>query len=313
MAKLQVHNYAKLPNHYVTIERSKGLTVLEEKLVYMLINAMQKRYESTKKLAVIDYDYIASSTLTIDEFCKTMNIGAKDNNLLRKGLFSLFEFSLAVHEDLTTRFIHLFDEFTIMKADSGLVLKYAFHRHFLEYFTGVCKHYFSLEVQEVVGLKSSYAIRIYQILKSKLNMDKKEHEYALIELKKHLNIGNKYSLYGDFKKSVLEIAKKHINQSEASKFSIDYKEIKEGRAVVSIKFIIQNKNKNYYVENNLVAGYKINQIKQKLKIWLNHENSIVRILAEKIENETKEKKPSRALIENYTDTILQIVDSQNNI
>lgn len=305
MAKLLVQNYAKLPNEYVSIERSRGLLELEEKLIYMLINAMQKRYEQSKKLDEIDYDYISSGQLNFQEFSETMHT---TNNLkqIKESIKDLHTLSFAITVGKEIRFIHLFKEFRINTETN--VIRYWFDDNFLQFFTGICRDYFSLDIQEVISLNSSHAIRVYQLLKSKFNMDKKEHVYTIMELKKILNIDKKYNQYNNFKQKVLEICKKQINESQSSKFSIDYEEIKTVKAVTSIKFIIKPKVKNYYLEKNLVAGYKIDLLQKNVSNWLNDKNSIVKLLAEKVQIELNCKKPNRSVIKNYVETITTITN-----
>lgn len=313
MAKLQVQSFAKIPNEYVSVERSRGLSLLEEKLVYMLINAMQKRWESTKKLDQFDYEFIASGVISFDDFCTTMQIGAKDDKIIYQSLKDLFDYSLAVHQNNDTRFIHLFGDM-IIKHETRQI-KYKLGEVFVEYFTGICRDYFKLSVEEVIGLNSTHAIRIYQLLKTKQNMDKREFEYSIAEIKQQLNIEKKYSKYNHFKLRVLELSKSQINSSDASQFNIDYEEIKTGKAVTSIKFHILPKGKNYYQENNLIAGYKLDQISKLCQKWKKDYTSIdvVYILADKILSEMKHKNPSRAAIANYLDTIHTITKQQKLI
>lgn len=310
MAKLQVQSFAKIPNEYVSVERSRGLSLLEEKLVYMLINSMQKRWESVKKLDKTDYDFIATGIISFDEFSSTMQIGAKDDKIIYQSLKDLFNYSLAVHQNNETRFIHLFGDM-IIKHETKQI-KYKLGEVFVEYFTGICRDYFKLSIEEVIGLNSTHAIRIYQLLKTKQNMDKKEFEYSIDEIKKQLNIDKKYSKYNDFKRYVLELAKQQINASEASQFNIDYEEIKTGKAVTSIKFHILPKGKNYYQENNLIAGYKLDQITKYCNKWKkeSNETDVIYILADKILVELKNKKPNRNVIANYVDTITTLTKQQ---
>lgn len=311
MAKLITQSFAKIPNEYVSVERSRSLSLLEEKLVYMLINAMQKRWESTKHLTPhTDYNYICQDEISIDDFTSTMQIGVKDDKLIYQSLKNLFDYSLAVHTEDETQFVHLFGDMKINRKTRQI--KYAFSFTFIEYFIGICRDYFMLSVNEVIGLNSTHAIRIYQILKTKQNMDKKQFEYGIEEIKKQLNIEKKYKLYGHLKSAVLEIAKTQINGSEASQFNIDYEEIKTGKAVTSIKFHILVKGKNYYQENNLIAGYKLDQITTHCHKWKKEhdKNDVIHILADKILNELKAKNPSRVAVANWLDTISVITKQQ---
>lgn len=311
MAKLQVQSFAKIPNTYVTIERSRSLSLLEEKLVYMLINAMQKRWESTKHLTPkVDYNYICQDVISIDEFATTMQIGVKDEKLIYQSLKNLFDYSLAVHTEDETQFVHLFGEMKISRKTRKI--SYAFGFTFIEYFIGICRDYFMLSVDEVIGLHSTHAIRIYQLLKPKQNMDKKEFEFSIDEIKKQLNMSKKYERYNDFKVRVLELAKTQINNSEASQFNVDYEEIKTGKSITSIKFHILPKGKNYYQENNLIAGYKLELITKHCNKWKKEtdKHDVVYILADKILAELKTKKPSRVAIANWLDTISTITKQQ---
>jgi plasmid replication initiation protein len=277
----------------------------------MLINAMQKRWESTKHLSPnADYNYISEDAISIDEFATTMQIGVKDKKLIYQSLKNLFDYSLAVHTEDETQFVHLFGEMKISRKTKQI--SYAFGFTFIEYFIGICRDYFMLSVDEVIGLHSTHAIRIYQLLKPKQNMDKKEFEFSIDEIKKQLNMGKKYQRYNDFKKNVLELAKSQINYSEASQFNIDYEEIKTGKAVTSIKFHILNKGKSYYQENNLIAGYKLDQILKFCLKWKKEydKNEVVYILADKILHELKHKNPSRATVGNWLDTIHVITNQQ---
>lgn len=303
MAKLKVQSFAKLPNEYVSIERSRSLSLLEEKLAYMLINSMQKRWESTKKLGHVDYNFIAHASITIDEFITTMQVGSVNRKEISQALQDLILFALAIKTNTKDRFITMFSEFVADYETNRI--EYKFNDSFVTYFTGICKDFFKLSINEVIGLNSTYAIRIYQLLKTKQNMDKIKFEFTLVELKKMLNIEKKYKLYGHLKTTVLERAKEQINSSEASEFHINFTEVKTGKAVTSIEFEIIKKTKSYYVENNQLAKYQIDLLKKLCNKWKkdNDKTSVVNILSCKILEELKHKKPLLVVIKNYLDVI----------
>lgn len=313
MAKLKVQSFAKVPNKFVSIERSRGLSLLEEKLVYMLINSMQKRYESTKKLASVDFDFIATGIISFDDFQKTMQIGSVNRKEIGEALQNLILFAIAIKTATKDKFMTMFKEFS---ADyESNTIEYKFNDCFVQYFTGVCRDYFQLSVNEVIALNSTHAIRIYQILKTRLNMieqAQREPVFIINELKKLLNIETKYPRYNNLKTRVLEVVKQEINSSEASAFDINYGEIKTGKAVTSIKFLIIPRGKNYYDEKNIIAGYRIDQINKLCLTWTKEykKHDVVYILAEKIQQEMKHKKPSQAMIRNYFDTIKTITNQQ---
>ncbi|GAB4402031.1 MAG: hypothetical protein Fur0028_15860 [Bacteroidales bacterium] len=311
MAKLKVQTFAKIPNEYISITRSRALSTLEEKFVYMMINTMQKRMEEIKDCKEFDYEYIATGKIQIDEFVEVMQIGSTNRKEILLSIKDLILYSLIISTDETDRLMTMFSEFYIEHFGTRTI-HYRFNDAFIKYFTGVCRDFFKLSIEEVIGLNSSHAIRIYQVLKTKQNMDKKEFEYSINEIKKQLNVDKKYTLYANFKNKVLELAKQQINSSGASQFNIDYEEIKTGRAVTSIKFHILPKGKNYYEENNLIAGYKMDQIAKHCQKWKKEYQTtdVVYLLSDKILHELKSKNPSRVVISNYLDTIHIITKQQ---
>lgn len=315
MAKLQTQSFAKIPNQYVTIERSRSLNLLEEKIVYMLINAMQKRWESSNHLAhdELDYDFITQGEITFEEFTQTMQIGSANRKEIATSLKNLLGFHLCIAATFEEDYTTMFSRFNVNYQKN--IIRYEFNHFFFWYFTGVARDFFKLSVNEVIGLNSTHAIRIYQILKTKQNMDKREFEYSIDEIKKQLNIDKKYKQYTHLKQKVLELSKSQINSSDASQFNIDYEEIKTGKAVTSIKFHILPKGKNYYQENNLIAGYKLDQINKNCNKWKKEhdENDVVYILSDKILNELKSKNPSRVVVANWLDTIHTITKQQKLI
>jgi plasmid replication initiation protein len=96
------------------------------------------------------------------------------------------------------------------------------------------ENFTSYQLTNVIKLNSSYTLRLYEILKSKVF--KKEFIISLSEL--YRMILNQYKRYTDFKKNVLERCKKEVK--EKTDITFDYEEIKTGRKVTSIKFIISS-------------------------------------------------------------------------
>ena len=106
------------------------------------------------------------------------------------------------------------------------------------------------QLKNIIKLRSRYSIRIYEIAKRYQFI--KEWIFKLDELRDSLGIGpGKYSRYNDFKKDVLEKAKSELAKKTDVKFQ--YKEIKKGRKITSIKFTVRknSKYKNKASDNHL--------------------------------------------------------------
>jgi plasmid replication initiation protein len=101
------------------------------------------------------------------------------------------------------------------------------------------KEFTSYKLENVVKLKSSYAIRIYELLKQYERLQ--ERTFLLADLRKILGAEEIYPAYGNFKQRVLVPAQKELKLKTDITFEIE--ELKEGKRVEKIKFIITSKKK----------------------------------------------------------------------
>ena len=90
------------------------------------------------------------------------------------------------------------------------------------------------EFSQVVGMRSVYAIRMYELLNSYRRLRKAVFEVD--ELKRMFKIEKKYERYFDFRVWVIEAAQKEL--AEKTNLAFDFEETKRGRTVVSITFNI---------------------------------------------------------------------------
>jgi len=101
-------------------------------------------------------------------------------------------------------------------------------------------------IENILPLRSSYVIRLYELLK---------HEY------------NKIINYNNQKAVIYEISISEISK-EKTDIQIEYKEIKRGRAVNSIEFTIRSNNKgsNDYLKDlkSFISFYRKNKINETL-------------------------------------------------
>ena len=106
--------------------------------------------------------------------------------------------------------------------------------------------YLKYNLENILPLKSRYAIRLYEILKDIYNMqsrygNKVEEVIEVVKLKDMLEIPNSYQ-FKDIKRRILEKSKKELKELTDIKFG--YTEIKTGRKISHIKFSIYANNKN---------------------------------------------------------------------
>jgi plasmid replication initiation protein len=120
------------------------------------------------------------------------------------------------------------------------------------------------QLKNVMQLKSSYSIRVYELLKQYERIG--ERHLELSELKEILGIGpEEYPFYANFKQKILAPAQRElINNSD---IAFDFKEVKNKRRVVALNFTIKpNKPKNINKEHGvqLEMDFLANSTKREL-------------------------------------------------
>ncbi|WP_139368057.1 replication initiation protein [Priestia abyssalis] len=101
------------------------------------------------------------------------------------------------------------------------------------------KEFTSYKLDNVVKLKSSYAIRIYELLKQYERVQ--ERTFSLEHLRRLLGAEDLYPAYGNFKQRVLIPAQKELEKKTDITFELE--EMKSGRRVDKVKFVIRSKRK----------------------------------------------------------------------
>ncbi|BCD63161.1 hypothetical protein NitYY0826_P02 (plasmid) [Nitratiruptor sp. YY08-26] len=136
----------------------------------------------------------------------------------------------------------------------------------LPYFEEAQKRLFTrFNIQNIKPLTSIYAIRIYELCK-KIDKESKHQEIPIQALKRILQIENKYNQISDFRKRVLETAKKQINKN--TDITIDYQLIKERKKYTKIGFTIkdssaQEKKDLKQLQKELLKTYQGKMINKK--------------------------------------------------
>lgn len=123
------------------------------------------------------------------------------------------------------------------------------------------REFTSYKLENIVKLNSSYAIRIYELLKQYERLQ--ERTFLLADLRKMLGVEDIYPAYGNFKQRVLLPAQKELQKKTDITFKIE--EIKIGRRVEKIKFIISSEKKTIGNQGNLEEFNVQNSFSQTVK------------------------------------------------
>lgn len=125
---------------------------------------------------------------------------------------------------------------TFAKYHKGL-FTFAFNSYILKYFVDINRNFTEFQLQYLLSMSSSYAIKLYKLLYQYKNI--KHRTLSVDDLKEQFGISSKYSQYSDFKKYVLISSVDQINN--ITDLYVKYKEIKFGRKVEKLEFTFELK------------------------------------------------------------------------
>lgn len=111
----------------------------------------------------------------------------------------------------------------------------------------------SFYIDQIAKLKSIYSVRFYEYAIMVLNKNKSNQEIfslSIEEIKKWLNIEDRYKRFCDFKIRILEKSKNEI--SNLSNLNFKYKVIKLGRHPNTIEFSVSKKNQDVHLDSKKI-------------------------------------------------------------
>jgi plasmid replication initiation protein len=110
-----------------------------------------------------------------------------------------------------------------------------FHNDLKEFIFQLKRRFTVYEIGNISHLKSTYSIRIYELLKQYRKIKERHFEYYDLRNKLAINDGD-YTLFGDFNRRILKQAQRELAENTDIRF--EYKLIKKSRKVAGIKFNI---------------------------------------------------------------------------
>ena len=116
------------------------------------------------------------------------------------------------------------------------IVELSFDSQLKPYLLNLKKRFTSYKFKDIAQLKSSFSIRIFELLKEFENI--KSRVIPLVELRAMLKIKpTQYQTYFNFKNRVLLTAQKELTKK--SSLTFEFEAIKECRKVIAIRFIIK--------------------------------------------------------------------------
>lgn len=131
----------------------------------------------------------------------------------------------------------------------GSVVKLALNKRIKHYVMEFNELFTQYEMKDILQLRSYYALRIYEILKMKYTScrkKKKTFDFTIEELREMTSTENKHIQIGHFRKKVIEIAKREIN--EKTDINITTEILKSSRKYIGVRFTVTEKSKIKSIE-----------------------------------------------------------------
>ena len=127
-------------------------------------------------------------------------------------------------------------------------VRLVFSDEVIPYLSSISEKFFKYKLADVKDFQSVYSLRFYELLHQFQAGGSGSQEIEVDELRRILNLEDKYATFGELKRSVIDKAISEINQY--SNLTVSYGERKRGRRVVAIQFAFETKQKVQAVEQS---------------------------------------------------------------
>jgi hypothetical protein len=229
---------AKKPNQL--IQAGQSLTPLQSKALFGMLaqfkfNASHERSEERlDALAKIEYEIPLSSLLPNLKSQK----GGRLYKQAREQIEKMMAVTIRIDDGNELNNYNLVSH-SVIRKDSSIV-KAKFNRDIIPVLVNmVDSGYTEVQLSNILPLKSSYSIRIYELLLKNRKMKhiiKDGYILSIENFRYLLGIGEKqYKIFADFRKRVIEPSYKEINSSKTN-LRYSYELLKKGRSYTDIRF-----------------------------------------------------------------------------
>lgn len=245
-------------NELIEARQVNPLTIREQKIVLTMVSMIEPTDEDFKDYRISIKEF--SDMLGLEGKAKYTELKAITKDLMSKSIE-------IPRDDGGWLFANWISSAEYQKGEGVIAL--SFSPKLLPYLLQLQDTFTSYRLSNILALKSTYSIRLYELMKKWQYRGKWECPIESIREKMGAN-SKAYSLYGNFKSKILLPSIKELN--EQTDLFIDYKEIKKGRKIDRIEFTISRAPEKEIriprLENKLEQAEEISEI-DKLRIRMN--------------------------------------------
>ena len=195
-------------------------------------------------------DFRLFHQFNVREIAEFFNIGEKDrgsfyDNIKDALIRKFWEREFSYYDETVGRVVKRRWLIEVQYGGHNGVLAYHYNPMIKNQLQQLAGRFTSYFLKNIASMKSAYAVRLYEISVMHLNASKKDLTTfikTISDLKNHLDLTGRYANFFDFKRRILEKAKKEINKHSDIKFSYEVKKL--GRSPNEIIFTVSKKSPN---------------------------------------------------------------------
>lgn len=217
------------------IEAGYKLTIAEQRIILLSLAKLDNRYIEQSKVTLYVKDYAQSFGLSESSAYSELERASKrlyERSIILKG------------EDDTTEFRWIESRTKYHKGEGRI--SFEFSRKVMPYLFELDKRlgFTQYELLSVSGFKSAYSIRLYELAVKMLGMQ--NQQVNVDELRRILQLDNKYKEFKRLKRDVINLACDEIN--DKSDLLLNIKPVRRSRKIVSLEFQIAKKARSKKIE-----------------------------------------------------------------
>lgn len=222
---MQEHYLVTQGNNLIEARQKKPLTTREQKIILTMVSLIEPTDEDFK-------DYVIS----VKEFHEMLGLEGREHyTQLKKIVEDLMSKVVEIPSDNGGWIMtHWVSRAEYVDGSGRIQLRFA--PDLKPYLLQLKTAFTSYKLSNILSLKSSYSIRLYELMKKWQHLG--EWTCSVKNLREKLGVEkDKYPRYGNFNARVLKTAIAELNKK--TDLSIEMKEIKKGRSVEKISFSIK--------------------------------------------------------------------------
>ncbi len=148
------------------------------------------------------------------------------------------------------------------------------HPDLKPYILNLSEKFTSIELDIAVRLKSTYSVRLYEVLKAE-QFKGGTRSFALEELRKLLGVdADQYERFNNFRQRVLEPASKEL--SNRTDLAVDYRTVRTGQSVKSVTFKVTERLKPM----GFAADTRKDKLFKRLKAMGMHDSEVMQVITD---------------------------------